>query len=182
MKPLLHCSRFAHFSMAAFMVSMGAHTAFAQKVKPAVIPTPVPMQAASPEQLVLAQRVHTGRIHCELGATVAVLTDASAPGWFIVTTAGKQRYRMMPVATTTGAIRLEDRQAGGVWLQLANKSMLLDEKHGKRLADECATDEQRRVAESFKTKPPVSVLDAPAAPAPAAQQLAAQPAAPTRPQ
>ena len=68
---------------------------------------------------------------------------------------------MFPVATTTGAIRLEDRKAGAVWLQLANKSMLMNQKLGTRLADECASPAQIAMAEAIKLNPPVSVLDAP---------------------
>lgn len=118
--------------------------------------------ALTPDQLELAKRVETGRIRCELGATVAVLPDSKQTGVFMVTSAGKQGYRMVPAMTTTGAIKLEDKAKGGVWLQLANKSMLLDEKNGKRLADECATDAQRAVGEALKANPAPSVLDAPA--------------------
>jgi hypothetical protein len=32
------------------------------------------------------------------------------------------------VATSTGTVRLEDKQAGAVWLQIANKSMLMNQK------------------------------------------------------
>ena len=59
------------------------------------------------------------------------------PGYFNLKGKGYS-YRMHPVVTSTGAIRLEDQHDGGaVWLQLANKSMLMDQKAGKRLADEC---------------------------------------------
>ena len=50
-----------------------------------------------------------------------------------------------------------------VWLQLANKSMLMNQKLGKRLADECMSPVQVVVAEALKKNPGVSVLDAPAA-------------------
>lgn len=111
----------------------------------------------SEELLAIAQRVFTGRIPCELGHNIALLPDPAAPGYFTITT-GKERYRLAPVPTTTGAIRLEDKARGGVWLQLANKSMLLDEKNGKRLADECLSPAQKQVAEAMKIAPPPSVL------------------------
>jgi hypothetical protein len=111
----------------------------------------------SPELMAVAERVQTGRIPCELGHNVALLPDPAAPGYFLITT-GKERYRVIPVPTTTGAIRLEDKARGGVWLQLANKSMLLDEKNGKRLADECMSPSQRQFAEAMKTAPPPSIL------------------------
>lgn len=127
--------------------------------------------ALSPAELAIAERVHLGNLPCELGAFVNLTADAKNPGYFDVQ--GKTfKYRMFPVATTTGAIRLEDHKAGAVWLQLANKSMLMNQKLGIRLADECMSADQMKVAEAIKLNPPVSVLDAPkpvvAAPAPAA--------------
>jgi hypothetical protein len=109
--------------------------------------------------LAVAARVQTGRVPCELGHNVALLSDPAAPGYFTVTI-GSQRFRMSPVATTTGAIRLEDKARGGVWLQLANKSMLLDEKNGRRLADECINPAQKTVADAMKAAPPTSILGA----------------------
>ena len=116
--------------------------------------------ALSPAELAIAERVHVGKLPCELGAAVDLTADAKAPGYFTVS--GKNfKYRMFPVATTTGAIRLEDQKAGAVWLQLANKSMLMNQKLGIRLADECMSPAQLAVAEAIKLNPPVSVLDAP---------------------
>ena len=128
-------------------------------------------QALTPDELAIAERVHVGSLPCELGATVSLNPDSKAPGYFDVQ--GKNfKYRMFPVATTTGAIRLEDHKAGAVWLQLANKSMLMNQKQGVRLADECMSPAQVAIAEIMKTSPPASVLDAPMpalAPASAAQ-------------
>jgi hypothetical protein len=119
-----------------------------------------PVTPLPPELLAIAERVQIGRIPCELGHNVALVPDPAAPGYFLITT-GKDRYRTQPVATTTGAIRLEDKARGGVWLQLANKSMLLDEKNGRRLADECMSPQQQQVAAAMKLKPPPSVIDLP---------------------
>ena len=133
--------------------------------------------ALTPAELAIAERVHVGQLPCELGASVTLVQDAKAPGYFDVQ--GKNfKYRMFPVATTTGAIRLEDQKAGAVWLQLANKSMLMNQKQGIRLADECMSPAQVAVAESLKRNPPPSVLDAPkpAAPSSAAESPAAAPA------
>jgi hypothetical protein len=116
--------------------------------------------ALTPEELAIAERVHVGSLPCELGASVSLSPDGKAPGYFDVH--GKNfKYRMFPVATTTGAIRLEDRKAGAVWLQLANKSMLMNQKLGVRLADECMSPAQVAIAENMKINPPASVLDAP---------------------
>lgn len=116
--------------------------------------------AMTPAELSIAERVHVGRLPCELGASVNLTQDDKAPGYFDMV--GKNfKYRMFPVATTTGAIRLEDQKAGAVWLQLANKSMLMNQKLGIRLADECMSPAQVAMAEVLKRNPPPSVLDAP---------------------
>jgi hypothetical protein len=116
--------------------------------------------ALTPAELAIAERVHVGNLPCELGSSVSVTADAKIPGYFDVH--GKNfKYRMFPVATTTGAIRLEDHKAGAVWLQLPNKSMLMNQKLGMRLADDCMSPAQMTVAEAIKLNPPASVLDAP---------------------
>ncbi|WP_312758630.1 hypothetical protein [Pulveribacter sp.] len=117
--------------------------------------------ALTPEELAIAERVHTGRIPCELGAFVNIEADAQAPGHFNIESKGF-KYRMTPVATSTGAVRLEDVRAGAVWLQIANKSMLMNQKLGQRLADECMSPQQFDVAEGFKKNPPPSLIDTPA--------------------
>ena len=133
--------------------------------------------ALTPKELSIAERVYVGKLPCELGAAVTLTPDAKAPGYFDVQ--GKNfKYRMFPVSTTTGAVRLEDRKAGAVWLQLANKSMLMNQKIGTRLADECASPEQVAVAEAIKLNPPVSVLDAPKLAASEPTVAAAAPAMP----
>lgn len=114
--------------------------------------------ALSPAELAIAERVHTGRIACELGAFVTVARDESAAGHFHIEGKGF-KYRMAPVATTTGTVRLEDQKGGAVWLQIANKSMLMDQKRGQRLADECMSPEQVQVAEAIKKNPPPAVID-----------------------
>jgi hypothetical protein len=116
--------------------------------------------ALSPEELSIAERVHVGRIPCELGAVVNITADSLTPGYFHVEGKGF-KYRMTPVATTTGAVRLEDQKAGAVWLQIANKSMLMNQKLGQRMADECMSPQQYVVAEAIKKTPQESVFDAP---------------------
>ena len=113
----------------------------------------------TPDELAIAERVHVGNLPCELGASVTLTPDVRAPGYFDMQ--GKNfKYRMFPVRTSTGAIRLEDQKAGAVWLQLANKSMLMNQKLGIRLADECMSPLQVAVAENLKLNPPVSILEA----------------------
>lgn len=118
--------------------------------------------ALTPAELAIAQRVYQGKLPCELGAFVTLTEDDKSPGYFDVQVK-QQKYRMFPVVTSTGAIRLEDQKAGAVWLQLANKSMLMNQKLGQRLADECMSPDQAVVAERLIKNPAPSILDAPPA-------------------
>ncbi len=105
-----------------------------------------------------ALKVQVGTLPCELGQTVMLEADPAAIGFFNLRI-GKLRYRLSPELTTTGAIRLEDKAAGIVWLQLANKSMLMNQKQGRRIADECQSTVQLQVAEELRKTPQASVLD-----------------------
>ena len=107
-----------------------------------------------------AGEVHTGHMVCELGNSVTVTSDPQQAAGYIVQMK-KFTYHMTPVATTTGAVRLEDTQAGAMWLQLPNKSMLMNSKLGQRMADECQSEHQAVVAHRMKLDPPPSLLDQP---------------------
>ncbi|MDB5848418.1 MAG: hypothetical protein JWP29_2170 [Rhodoferax sp.] len=123
--------------------------------------------ALTPAELAIAERIEVGTIPCELGNAVTLVADPKTPGYFDMTM-NKIKYRLSPVATSTGAIRLEDQKNGAVWLQLANKSMLMNHKLGQRLADECMSPAQAIVAEAIRKNPPPSVLE-PLPPATAAK-------------
>ena len=114
----------------------------------------------SPEQMAVANRVLVGKINCELGAVVLMTNDEHSPGRFFLDM-GSKRYAMLPVVTSTGAVRLEDDSSGAVWLQLGNKSMLMNQKEGKRLADECMNPDQVLVAQALERNPQPGLLDAP---------------------
>ena len=115
------------------------------------------VQTVAPE----AGEVHTGRMVCELGNSVTVTADPQQPTRFVVQMR-KNTYLMTPVETTTGAVRLEDAQAGAMWLQLPHKSMLMNSKLGQRMADECQSEHQTAAAHAMKLDPPPSLLDEPA--------------------
>lgn len=107
----------------------------------------------------VARQVFVGTIPCELGASVS-LTPLKREGYFLVTTKG-HRFRMHPVESRTGAIRLEDSKRGAMWLQLGNKSMLMSQKLGQRLADECQSPQQLTYADELRRNPLPSILEAP---------------------
>lgn len=136
-----------------------------------------PAVKLTPEELETAKKVYVGDIPCELGAVVHI-TPHKREGFFIVRT-GIQRFRMHPVESRTGAIRLEDPRAEAMWLQLGNKSMLMSQKMGRRLADECMSPAQAAVAEALKTNPMPSILEPlPVSKTAAPAEAAAPPAVP----
>ena len=157
----------------------------AARVKAVEQATPIdddPAVTLTEADLQVAKQVFTGDIPCELGATVHI-TPHKREGFFIVRT-GIQRFRMHPVESRTGAIRLEDPAAGAMWLQLGNKSMLMSQKMGKRLADDCMNPTQSAMNETLK-KHPINILEAapvkvvaPAAPAESPAAVAGTAAAP----
>jgi hypothetical protein len=106
----------------------------------------------------IAKKVYVGDIPCELGASVKI-TPLKREGFFLVATKG-HRFAMHPVESRTGAIRLEDPKRGAMWLQLGNKSMLMSQTLGQRLADECQSPEQVTFAEKLKANP-INILEAP---------------------
>jgi hypothetical protein len=99
-------------------------------------------------QLAIAKTIFTGVIQCELGEKVTIKA-MRREGFFFVSR-GINRFVMHPEVSRTGAIRLEDPVRGGLWLQLANKSMLMNQKEGKRLADDCQSPEQVAYAKNMK--------------------------------
>jgi len=99
-------------------------------------------QRVSDNQLRIADRVLTGDAACEFNQTVSVMPISSQPGHFKLTFKNVN-YTVVPEETTSGAIRLEDKKAGIVWLQIPSKSMLMNAKVGQRMVDGCMHPEQR---------------------------------------
>lgn len=130
------------------------------KNKAAPVPQapPAPLPILGVDELAISQRVETGKINCELGANVTLTADVKDIGYFDLETK-REKYKMVPVISRVGAIRLEEVRGGdGMWLQLSNKSMLM--RSGRRLADECMSTGQAQVADAMKTNPPQSLLEA----------------------
>ena len=129
------------------------------------VETETPVQSLSDrltdDELAIAKTIQTGEIPCELGAHVTVTADEKNPGFFRVSS-GKQHYYMHPVESRTGAVRMEDNRAGAMWLQLGNKSMLMNQKLGQRVADECVTPAQREFAAQLQSSGQPGLLDGPA--------------------
>ncbi len=128
----------------------------------AAAPKPVPAAAVdqplTEAEKNIAKLVHTGTISCDLNTQVSLEPDADNPGHFFLHM-GKLRYHMRPMESRTGAVRLEDTRARALWLQLGNKSMLMDQKQGKRIADGCMSPEQREFSAQMDKMPRQSLFD-----------------------
>ena len=151
----------------------------AAKASPAA---PVPEVQLTPGQLEAANRVLTGSADCEFRQTVQLTAIDGRAGHFKLVF-GKLSYTLVAQETTTGAVRLEDRKAGVVWLQIPTKSMLLNAKVGQRMVDSCVHEQQR-----FAVAPANSSLgieEAPSDPSeptvPGAPTVLPGPPAPTTP-
>ena len=127
---------------AAVGVSIAAPLSVSAKEKAAKQPQAQPAPALSQDQLVTADRVLLGQSRCEFDQSVNVAAVPGQKGWFNVEYKGKS-YLMAPEHTTTGAVRLEDKKAGMMWLQIANKSMLMNSKIGQRMVDNCVHPGQK---------------------------------------
>ena len=135
----------------------------AQPARKPLVP-PVMVKPLDADTLLLSEKVGVGRVQCELNASVHITRDEKNPGYFWLEL-GKQKFHMLPVATSTGAVRMEESANGGaLWLQLGNKSMLMHQKLGKRLADACINEEQMKVVQELERNPQAGVLDDPVKP------------------
>jgi hypothetical protein len=144
------------FALASGSAWSAAETSKKPKVKnssksaPAqAAPTPEPEDTSplNEEQLAVGPQVHAGDANCEFKNRITITPDANNPGRFRLQF-GKMIYNMTPEPTTTGAVRLEDKKAGVVWLQIPTKSMLMNNKVGQRMADFCMHSAQVSEAQS----------------------------------
>jgi hypothetical protein len=158
-------------TMALALLAVSASAQTPPKPRPATVPhkadavtKPAPVQSKpvelTAEQIAIAQIVHTGRVACADGHSVTITPDPKVNGAFDLFL-GKTKYDVVPVPTKSGAVRLEDSKTGIVFMQLANKSMLFNERQGKRLADDCISPAQQAVADAMRANPTAGVLDGP---------------------
>lgn len=103
--------------------------------------------------------VYEGRFVCEFNQTVALRANPARPGSYLLHFK-KLALQMKLVSTPSGAVRLEDTQAGVIWVQLNSKSMLMDQKRGVRLVDECQHPDQAAMAKAMAAQPAANLLEA----------------------
>ena len=102
--------------------------------------------------------VFEGSMACDDKVTVAVAQDKKLPNHFLLSV-GKMQFKTVRVPTDSGAIRLEDKAHGIVWLQMSNKSMLFNEKAGKRLANNCRNALQAQTEKELIATDAPNILD-----------------------
>jgi hypothetical protein len=141
-----------------------------------------PEPELAPGQLEAASHVLTGAAACEFDQSVQLTAIDGQPGHFRLVF-GKLSYTLVAQETTTGAVRLEDRKAGVVWLQIPAKSMLLNARVGQRMVDSCVHDRQRFAVAPANSSLGIEAapLEPPVRPAPTDPEPAASPA-PTDPE
>jgi len=122
--------------------------------------SPLPAIADVSQQiLAFAANVHTGMLVCEDRKTIMLWPDTALPGHFVLKI-NKTVFRMKPVPSDSGAVRLEDEKTGAIWIQTAEKSMLLDSQRSRRLADDCQSPEQKTAAQQFPASAHLDLLEA----------------------
>lgn len=120
-----------------------AQTAAPAKKPAAKAPAAKPLAPADEAQLTAAKGALLGDYDCEFGEKAKLGENATA-GYLDVAVKGKT-HTMKPVLSSTGALRLEDVTGRTLWLQIGDKSMLMDTKAGQRLVDKCVHPEQAKV-------------------------------------
>ncbi|MBP0596607.1 hypothetical protein J8I26_00680 [Herbaspirillum sp. LeCh32-8] len=128
------------FALAAGAAALLASCASQQQEQVPVTDTkpvlPQIFQSPAATQPTWATQLVTGSFSCELGNKVALRMDGRVTDGVTMEWKGKS-YMMNPVSTSTGAVRLENKSEGLVWIQIPSKSMLLNSKIGQQLANDC---------------------------------------------
>jgi hypothetical protein len=135
-------------ALAATGVAFAQHGAPAKKSVQTVTPS-AKIVDATPEQLEAATRVYVGRSDCEFGQHVTVTPHPDHAGYFNVTLASKT-WMVKPVVSPTGALRMEDVRGQMLYLQIADKSMLMNTALGYRVADNCVHPKHREAMATHK--------------------------------
>lgn len=102
---------------------------------PVAVKAPAPVAAPAPVKAAPAFAMHKGTYRCELKRKV-VVRKVSPDQTLAVLNWRKRDYTMRAVHAPSGALRFE-HESGLTWITVVGKSMLLDTKRGKQLANEC---------------------------------------------
>lgn len=109
---------------------------------------PQPATAAAPQQgrsknnAQLQFALSSGVYRCELGQSVEIQRDAQNVNLIELHWQGT-RHTLQRHDSTSGLPRYEDRQSGLLWIDLPWKSLLMDARSGRPLANECKVAQSR---------------------------------------
>lgn len=117
----------AALAMTALLAACGSSVPLSETREPAeAMPTAAARIAPAP--------LVTGAFSCDQGNKVDIASGSKDD---VSLTWRGTKYAMLPVSTTTGAVRFENQASGLVWIQIPAKSMLLNTRQGAQLANEC---------------------------------------------
>jgi hypothetical protein len=138
-----------HRLATALLIGLAAASfSVAAEAKSKKVPPSKQLPEATQEQKEAYKRVYLGEYMCELQQPLSVTPHATEG--YVEVSFKRYKFTMKPVLSSTGAIRLEDVSGRTLMVQIANKSMLLDNKAGQRLVDECQHPEQKALADAPK--------------------------------
>ena len=109
------------------------------KGKKAVVEDEHPLASTEPDPDITD--TVTVDFNCELGNKVTIYTNEGDSAHMALRWK-KRLHRMTRVGTSTGASRFENTTYGLVWIGIPAKSMLLDSKANRQLANECKNADQ----------------------------------------
>jgi len=148
------------FVLAAAALMCGATLAQTHVKKAATKGTPTKKTAsptrlppASDEQRDAAQLAYVGDYACEFSQKLKVAANPTDPAYIDVRF-GKRLFTMKPILSSTGALRLEEVVGDALMIQIPFKSMLLDNRLGQRLVDECVHEKQSLAKAAASQEPP----------------------------
>jgi len=125
--------------------------------RPSVLLPTTPVQSPVAAAPAPTGEVWQGAYQCEHAEKVQLRPDSVSEQ--VELQWKNQRWKMRRTDSRSGATRLEDSSGRMVWIQLGHKSMLLDQRLGKRLLDECQHAVQVQTAAQMKANPPPALFD-----------------------
>src|SRR5690606_18327886 len=99
---------------------------------------------ADETQLLAAKEVHLGESGCEFNQKIQLDANSKHPG-YVDMSFNKKKYTMKPVMSPTGAPRLEDVRRATLMIHIPTKTMVMNQKTGQRLVDNCIHANQANV-------------------------------------
>ncbi|NUU00894.1 hypothetical protein [Herbaspirillum robiniae] len=138
---VLNATRFSSFFKLCLIAGAAALLASCASQEPVPVTETKPvlpqiLKSPAASQPTWATQLVTGNFSCELGNKVELRMDGRVTDGVTLEWKGRS-YTMNPVSTSTGAVRLENKGEGLVWIQIPSKSMLLNSKIGQQLANDC---------------------------------------------